>query len=117
MSDIGLENAPRQEHRWVGWGWDETICEHCRVNVYVPFPVKGKYCDEYEAEKKAFEERELQPVITISEHMHNILELTNRHPLEVGFVHNYPTRKELYDKIGDIRLYCKTVLNGQYGKL
>lgn len=46
----------RQEHQWIGWGWDETICKHCRVNLYVPFQVRSKYCDEYEAEKLKLKE-------------------------------------------------------------
>jgi hypothetical protein len=53
----------RQKHRWIGWGWDETICEHCRKNVYYPFTVKGEYCDEYDAEKAAWElELESRPM-------------------------------------------------------
>ncbi len=38
----------RQKHKWIGWGWDETICEHCRVNVYNDLQVRlhTEYCDE-----------------------------------------------------------------------
>jgi hypothetical protein len=47
--------AERQKHEWIGWGWDETICKHCRVNVYIPFSVRSTYCDEYPAEKERWE--------------------------------------------------------------
>jgi len=46
----------RQKHKWIGWGYDNTICEHCRVDVYNPFTVRGEYCDEYPAELEAWEE-------------------------------------------------------------
>lgn len=38
----------RQKHKWIGWGYDSTICEHCRVDVYdeLQIVLKTEYCDE-----------------------------------------------------------------------
>lgn len=38
----------RQKHRWIGWGYDTTLCEHCRVDAYDPLQVAlhTEYCDE-----------------------------------------------------------------------
>lgn len=53
----------RVKHKWIGWGYDTTICEHCRVDVYHPFTCQTEYCDEYEAEKLAWEEgKRLKPI-------------------------------------------------------
>lgn len=39
----------RQKHRWVGWGYDTQICEHCRIDAYDELQVAlgyTEYCDE-----------------------------------------------------------------------
>lgn len=41
----------RIKHKWIGWGFDTTICENCRVDLYHPFTVRGEFCDEYAAEE------------------------------------------------------------------
>ena len=52
------------EHKWVGWGYDTTICEHCRVDVYEPAMQYARqrggalYCEDVPVEKAAYEEAE-----------------------------------------------------------
>lgn len=38
----------RQKHKWIGWGYDSTICEHCRIDVYdeLQIVLRTEYCDE-----------------------------------------------------------------------
>lgn len=51
-------------HKWIGWGYDSTICEHCGVDVYDQHMQHarqyggGKYCEDVPAEKAAYEESE-----------------------------------------------------------
>ncbi len=55
---------PKTPHKWVGFQYDSTICEHCRADVYESAMVwarghgGGEYCEDYPAEKLAWEESE-----------------------------------------------------------
>ncbi len=46
----------KTKHHWIGWGFDTTQCSHCHIDLYHPFPVKSVYCEDYPAERAAWEE-------------------------------------------------------------
>lgn len=52
------------KHKFVGWGYDSSICEHCYVNAYDPAIQHarrhggGEYCENLTSEKEAYEESE-----------------------------------------------------------
>lgn len=84
-----LENPT--PHKWIGWGWDETICKHCRVNVYDPHRERTDYCEDIEwalEEKIAKAERrhvETEEAISIArsvltEHQWDLLGLRQKAP-------------------------------------
>jgi len=63
----------KTKHKWIGWGYETsativeflTICEHCRIDVYNPYNTRTEYCEDYPAERAAWEESErTKPVRT-----------------------------------------------------
>lgn len=48
----GMENPT--PHKWVGWGYDTTLCEHCRVDAYQSDAVRTDYCEDVEWAKQEF---------------------------------------------------------------
>ncbi len=53
---------PKTKHKWVGWGYDSTVCEHCHVDVYEEAMQNarqsggGEFCEDVPEEKARWAE-------------------------------------------------------------
>lgn len=65
----------KTEHRWIGWGYDSTVCEHCHIDVYDPVTVfarqqdldGAKFCEDVPAARAAFEESKRERPVRLKE--------------------------------------------------
>ncbi len=88
------------KHKWIGWGYDTTICEYCRVNSYAVngFSHDGN-CEDYERDLAEFHKLRLDAELAIIRILQKIKEYLSPEEWEEMNFGAYGRYSEYIDKM------------------